>query len=166
MNEQDSLFSMAVRGVDRDHALARFSDPATSQAADARLREREGKANEIRRGTHRHRALECFATRGPLIPEDVLYITGIDGVWKRVSDLKENKFIEKTGATRISRKGREADVYAITDAGMEAYAKLGSVNGVQGEPGTAGSKGLSRDAGSTRSSTTSFPRGFEHTEPR
>jgi hypothetical protein len=127
MNPQDALFEVQMVGMDRDHALARISDPATSYAADAELRKREGPAWALKRGTHRHRALECFATRGPLIAEDVKFLTGIDGIWKRVSDLKNMRFIEATGDTRLSREGREAEVYEITDAGRAAYERLGAV---------------------------------------
>lgn len=123
MNEQETLFETQVVGVDRDHALARFTDPVTSDLADEELREREGPANVIRRNTHRHRALACFE-RGPLIAEDVKVITGIDGVWKRVSDLKNMGFIAPTGRTRVSDAGREAELLEITDSGRAALATL------------------------------------------
>ena len=78
----------------------------------------------MKRNTHRHRALECFATRGPLIAEDVKMLTGIDGIWKRVSDLKNQGLIEATGRTRVSREGREADVYELTEVGRIIYISL------------------------------------------
>lgn len=123
MSDQEALFGVQMVGVDHDHALARFTDPETSHRADATLREREGSATEIRRGTHRHRALVCFEENS-LIAEDVKVLTGVDGIWKRVSDLKNLKLIQRTGYTRMSREGREADVYEITDAGRAALERL------------------------------------------
>lgn len=119
----DTLFETTITGVDRDHALARFSDPATSHQADAALREREGKANQIKPGTHRHRALEFFAIR-PQTADDVQRMTGVEGIWKRVSDLKNMGFIAPTGHTRRSRSGREQEVLEITQAGREALNGL------------------------------------------
>lgn len=123
MSEQGTLFGTEVIGTDRDHALARFTDPVTSDLADAELRRREGPANVLRAGTHRHRALLCFAARA-MIAEDVKIETGVDGIWKRVSDLKNMGFIKPTGETRLSREGREADILEITDAGRSALEKL------------------------------------------
>lgn len=120
---QDALFETTVTGTDRDHALARFSDPDTSALADASLRVREGQANEIRQGTQRHHALVCFAD-GPKIADDVRSITGVDGIWKRVSDLKNMGFIAPTGHTSLSSQGREQDVLELTEAGREALRKL------------------------------------------
>lgn len=120
---QDTLFSTTVTGVDRDHALARFSDPGTSRQSDAALRTREGDANTIRSGTHRHRALLCFY-QADMTAEDVKVATGVDGIWKRVSDLKNMGFIAPTGHTRLSREGRESEVLAITHAGREALERL------------------------------------------
>ncbi len=125
MSDQAQLFEIQVVGTDRDHALARYTDPATSYAADAQLRQREGPAWAIKRGTQRHRALECFVERGPLIAEDVKILTGVDGIWKRVSDLKNMGFLAATGRTRKSREGRDAEVYEVTDQGTSAYSMLG-----------------------------------------
>jgi len=125
VNDQAQLFDMRVVGTDRDHALARYTDPATSHTADAHLRQREGPASTIRKGTHRHRALECFIERGLLIAEDVKILTGVDGIWKRVSDLKNMGFIAATGRTRISREGRDSELYEVTEQGIRAYAMLG-----------------------------------------
>lgn len=108
------------QGSGRDHPLARNTDPATSHLADAKLRQREGDANEVRYGTKRYLALECFVVHGDLTPEDVGVITAQDGIWKRVSDLKRDGFVEPTGATRISRQGREAEIYRLTDQGRAA----------------------------------------------
>ena len=125
--QQETLFPedepVEVTGADRDHALARSTDPATSHLADAILRRREGDANTIKPGTHRHRALQCFAEK-PLIAEDVLAKTGVDGVWKRVSDLKKMGFIAPTGRIRVSRKGCKADILELTEKGRAALAKL------------------------------------------
>lgn len=123
---QEKLFDTSVRGVDHDHALARFSDPETSQQADTKLRVREGDANTIRVGTHRHRALLCFVER-PLIAEEVKFQTGIDGIWKRVSDLKNMGFIAPAGFTKISSEGREQEVLELTDAGRAALTRLQDV---------------------------------------
>ena len=112
-------------GGGRDHPLARNTDPATSRLADTALRQREGRANEIRANTKRHLALECFILDGDLIPEDVVETTGEPGIWKRVSDLKRDGFIETTGRTRTSRQGRQAEIYTVTESGRAAYAALG-----------------------------------------
>lgn len=123
MSGQESLFGVEVTGVDQDHALARFTDPDTSLASDALLRRREGNANTIRKGTHRHRALVCFSAY-PHTADEIQTLTGIQGVWKRVSDLKNMGFIAPTGHTRSSRSGREQEVLEITDAGRSALEKL------------------------------------------
>lgn len=123
--EQTELFTTTITGVDRDHALARFSDPVTSHQADAALRKREGTANQIKAGTHRHRALREIGHFGSgLTAEEVENLTGIKGVWKRVSDLKNMGFIAPTGRTRRSRSGREQEVLEITQAGREALSGL------------------------------------------
>lgn len=124
--EQEKLFEIRNVGLDPDHQLARIEDPATSVKSDSALRKREGASNTIRRGTHRHLALECFYLRGSLIAEDVKVLTGIDGIWKRVSDLKNMGLIEPTGHTRLSREGRESETYVITPAGEANYTLLGS----------------------------------------
>jgi hypothetical protein len=122
--DQAALFETTITGVDRDHALARFSDPDTSRLADASLRVREGQANQVRRGTHRHVALMAFAHDHQLTADEVQIHTGIDGIWKRVSDLKNMGFIAPTGHTRRSRQGREQEVLEITQAGREALNGL------------------------------------------
>lgn len=119
----DTLFETTITGVDRDHALARFSDPVTSHQADAALRAREGDANTLRPGTHRHRALNAFVPH-PSTADEVQVDTGIEGIWKRVSDLKNMGFIAPTGHTRRSRSGREQEVLEITQAGREALNGL------------------------------------------
>lgn len=123
MSDQKPLFSFYLVGADRDHALARFTDPVTSFVASARLSEREGSPVEIRRNTHRHRALTCFQQRS-MTADEVRLATGVDGIWKRVSDLKNLNLIRATGHTRRSRQGREQEVYEITDAGLEALERL------------------------------------------
>ena len=123
--EQDTLFTTTVTGVDRDHALARFSDPVTSQLADTLLRSREGRANSVKPSTHRHRALQCFES-GPKIADDVKLLTGIEGVWKRISDLKNMGFLEPTGETAVGTQGRQQEILQITDAGRAALAGLSS----------------------------------------
>ncbi len=120
---QEELFTTQVTGVDRDHALARFSDPVTSQSADATLRVREGEANVIRKGTHRHRALNAFVPH-PATADEVQVDTGIEGIWKRVSDLRNMGFIAPTGHVRPSRAGRDQEVLQITQAGREALEAL------------------------------------------
>ena len=120
---QDALFNVEVTGVDRDHALARYTDPSTSDLADASLRKREGAANVVRQGSHRHRALKVFR-HTDATADEVQIVTDIDGIWKRVSDLKNLGFVEPTGRTRLSRAGREQEVLTITDAGLAALAGL------------------------------------------
>jgi hypothetical protein len=112
-----------VEGEGSDHTLARNTDPATSRAADAALRAREGKANVIKPGTHRHLALECFEF-GPKTADDVGYQTGVNGIWKRVSDLKKMGLIKPNGHTKMTRDNRAAELLELTDAGWAALAKL------------------------------------------
>ena len=123
MSEQESLFGISLVGADREHELARIYDPATSHVASARLSQREGSAVEIRRGTHRHRALAVIEIE-PCTAEEVKRYTGLDGIWKRVSDLKNLNLIRATGDTRPSSSGREQEVYEITDAGLAALERL------------------------------------------
>ena len=123
---QQELFSVQIVGVDRDHALARISDPTTSHEADAVLREREGPASVVRKGSHRHLALLAFSRhwKSDATADEIQAATGIDGIWKRVSDLKNLGFIEATGQRREARSGRMQEVYAITPAGLEALERL------------------------------------------
>lgn len=120
---QQELFSVQIVGVDRDHALARISDHSTSHEADAVLREREGPASVVKQGSLRHRALQVFF-RFDATADEVQIATRIDGIWKRVSDLKNLGFLEATGQRREARSGRMQEVYAITPAGLEALERL------------------------------------------
>lgn len=122
-NGQGELFSVHITGVERDHAMARFTDPVTSHKGDAKMRRREGTATEVGKNTHRHRALACFED-GPKLPDEVCWRTGIDGVWKRVSELIDLGLIVRTGRERKTRADCDAKEYEITDAGRGVLEKL------------------------------------------
>lgn len=93
-----------LRGVDFGlfAPVARDSDPVTSHAGHDAVT-RSGK-----RQTHAGIALACYRAHGPLIASEVRRITGIDGIWKRVSDLKAAGLIRPTGVTRDGQEEFEA----------------------------------------------------------
>lgn len=79
-----------------------------------------------RTGTQRAAALMAIAHSRGLTYYEVQQATGISGIWKRISELKEGGWIEVIGQRFIPETGSEADVYRITDAALR-NAKL-SVN--------------------------------------
>lgn len=97
---------------------ARTSDPTTSHQAalDAWPR-----AN-----SQRHRALMaiiCASAIGMHYAE-VELATGINGVWKRLSELKQGGWIKTTGYTRrVAATGSQADVYVATNKATARFTR-------------------------------------------
>jgi hypothetical protein len=96
--------------------VSRTTDPQTSHDAAAARRP------EI--GSHRRRLLIWFAAAGDAgltadeaaDKADLLHV----GYWKRVSDLKNQRYIRATGEKRPGRSGQLQQVYAITHGGRWA----------------------------------------------
>lgn len=84
---------------------ARSKDPSTSKLAALR--------QEPRSGSQRRRALEAFkeAYPGGLTAGEVETRTGIKGVWKRISELKQGGHIAVIGQRPNPDTGQEAEIY-------------------------------------------------------
>lgn len=83
---------------------ARTSDPDTSKLAALQ--------HEPRKGTQRARVLaEIRVCKGGLTARQVTQLTGIEGAWKRVSELKQGGHVVIVGQ-RLDL-GNMADVYAV-----------------------------------------------------
>lgn len=89
---------------------ARSSDPDTSKQAAL--------ANEPRRGTQRAKALDAFRRAYPhaLTAAEVESFTGIKGVWKRISELKQGGHIVQVGVRRNPGSGTDAETFTIANA--------------------------------------------------
>lgn len=96
----------------------RRSDPGTSKkgAFDAYPRS----------GSQRWKALMAVRSTYPrgATYEEVVKATGINGVWKRLSELKQGGWITARGQRRVST-GSEADIYYLTVKGSDALEKRG-----------------------------------------
>lgn len=98
---------------------ARSTDPSTSRRAalDA----------EPRTGSQRRAALDAIRSSGQrgMTYYEVEVATGVDGIWKRLSELKQGGWIEVAGQRLVEATGSEADVYvAARPADGEAQAGL------------------------------------------
>lgn len=71
-----------------------------------------------RSGSQRWKALLGVASRGSegATYEVVAMITGVQGIWKRLSELKDGGWIEVIGQEEVST-GSDADKYRITERG-------------------------------------------------
>lgn len=106
--------AFAETGDPRDSVLPGFrsTDPTTSRKAAL--------AAFPRTQSQRYKALMSIAKRtdGPWHGAtwvEVEFDTGINGVWKRISELKEGQWIEVVGQRKTPTTKTEADVYVITD---------------------------------------------------
>jgi hypothetical protein len=92
---------------------SRRTDPSTSQKAafDA----------APRTGTQRAVALRAIASAGGqgMTYWDVERATGITGVWKRLSELKQGGWIKVIDTRAIPATGSDGEVYAVTDKGRD-----------------------------------------------
>jgi hypothetical protein len=89
-------------------AAARRSDPTTSKKA--------GAMNAPGRDSLRGRALEAIRLSGErgLTAREVQTKTGIEGIWKRISELKQGGYIRATGTRTDPGTGAESDVFVVT----------------------------------------------------
>lgn len=94
---------LTIRG-----ALARASDPATSHEA-ARL-PRDGL---------RRRILEQYGRGLPLTDVEASNLAGIEGGWKRCSELRKLGLIVPCGTTVLTNPTRRARLCRITSAGIQ-----------------------------------------------
>lgn len=73
-----------------------------------------------RSGSHRHAALLSIARSGAKgrtyaeVEED----TGIKGIWKRISELKEGGWVVPFGERLVRETGSRADIYHLTKRGQ------------------------------------------------
>lgn len=93
----------------------RKSDPSTSRKAAMQ--------HYPRSGSQRHKALIYIAAmsvngRQGATYEDVQNATGINGVWKRLSELSEAGWIEIKGERMIEDTGSMGGVYFVTEKGL------------------------------------------------
>lgn len=94
---------------------ARRTDPATSQRA--------AQAAAPKMGTHRWAVLAAVGDAPDgLTAREVLDATGIDGVWKRCSELKEDGFLVPRGERFVAKTGNDQEVLHLT---LKARGLLG-----------------------------------------
>jgi hypothetical protein len=97
---------------------ARSSDPATSHQAalDAWPRAKSQRSKAL--------AAIIFARTIGMTYAEVEIATGINGVWKRLSELKQGGWIKTTGHTRlVPATGSQADVYVATNKATARFSK-------------------------------------------
>lgn len=84
---------------------ARSSDPSTSKQAALAI--------EPKVGTGRAIALNAITSAGlhGLTAREVVYVTGRDGIWKRISELKQGGHVVVVGQRTDEDSGLKADVY-------------------------------------------------------
>lgn len=88
----------------------RSDDPETSRKAAL--------DHYPRAKTQRHQALLAVArSEGGATYADVERITGINGIWKRLSELEQGGWIFPAGTRLIEETGSEGQVYIVTDKG-------------------------------------------------
>ena len=92
-----------------DLPLFRATDPDTSRNAVPR------------RGSQAMQILALYANRD-LTDEKAVELSGLNGGWKRCSDLRSLGFIADTGERRTLSSGKQGMVCAITPAGKEALS--------------------------------------------
>lgn len=93
---------------------ARRTDPGTSQLAAQRVAPRTGSARAV--ALHELDLMGAVGATG----RELVGLTGIDGIWKRVSELHREGFIEPRGDTRTDPTTKEeGKVFVLTDAGRE-----------------------------------------------
>lgn len=87
---------------------ARGGDPDTSKKAAFDIYPRSG--------SYRHRALLAVARAGArgATYDEVADATGIEGVWKRLSELKQGGWLTTSGHRKVGSTGSDADVYVLT----------------------------------------------------
>jgi hypothetical protein len=94
---------------------ARATDPSTSHKAAILAAPRAG--------SQRYKALLCLYFHehryNGLTYYGIQKLTGIEGVWKRLSELKDGGWIEVVGQRRIANSRTEGDVYRLTTKGRE-----------------------------------------------
>ena len=97
---------------------ARSSDPSTSHKAALDALPRTG--------SQRFRALQAIAAASPAgyTYEEVQQATGIEGVWKRLSELKQGGWIRVIGQRKIQSTGSDGDIYALTEKGWRQFVHV------------------------------------------
>jgi hypothetical protein len=108
--EQQSLFDIGT-------PHARNTDPPTSRASAVLIEQVEGTTEVVRAGTAKADALLAFLRFGRLTAHDVERRTGRKGIWKRVSDLKNARYIEACDTRWDPETKRTVEVYSITAQG-------------------------------------------------
>jgi hypothetical protein len=89
----------------------RSSDPATS---------RDGAKDAYSRtGTHRYKAFQAIACANGMTWDEVATQTGIQGIWKRLSELKNEGWIEAAGTRVCKTTGSPGTVYVLSSMGRE-----------------------------------------------
>ena len=96
-----------------DLPLFRWTDPETSREAAKKV--------QPRRGSQAMQILALYANRD-LTDEKAVELSGLNGGWKRCSDLRRLGLIAFAGYYGKTESGCNAMVCSITMAGMEALA--------------------------------------------
>lgn len=100
--------------IDYQGQLFRNTDPDTSRrgARDVASRARSHRMRALGAIVHAHRGL-TYA--------EVETVTGIRGIWKRLSELKHDGWIEVVGERLVPETGSRASVYRATSRALAAY---------------------------------------------
>lgn len=93
---------------------ARRSDPGTSKRAARNVAPRTGSLRAV--------VLDALGRRGAMCSGEIRYVTGKDGIWKRISELAGDGWIEKVGERVFADSKQEQIVYGLTEKGRRWFA--------------------------------------------
>jgi hypothetical protein len=110
-----------ARYADVPHA--RRQDPGTSHRAGRHVEAHEGTTSQMRPNTLKHSALSLIDER-PQTANEVGRRMARGGVWKRVSDLKNAKLIEKVGEKEDALSEQDNIIWGCTEFGRSVLAIL------------------------------------------
>jgi hypothetical protein len=120
VEDLEKRLSAAVKGAgDNAPPAARVTDPATSHSPAAMAYPKSGQ--------NRWKCLMEIAIAGErgLIQDEVIKRSGVNGAWKRISELVAGGWVAPHG-TRKGKSGTEQRVYVVTPQGVEAIKADGS----------------------------------------
>lgn len=87
---------------------ARSSDPDTSALAALK--------QQPRSGSQRARILDAVLIHGAMTAREIGEVTGINGAWKRISELVQGEHLEVRRVVRDPKTGTEVAEYGVPDA--------------------------------------------------
>ena len=87
-----------------------------------------------RSGSQRWKALLCIAkSPNGMTYMEVEHATGVRGIWKRISELKEGEWVEANGERFIPETASLGDIYFATDKAVRYITEkeFGTMTGIQ-----------------------------------